>query len=141
MSAHRLYTPEVLAAAVSLSRYPLTDDLVLRGEARSKSCGSRIVLGLALDEVGQVTRVGMASHACAIGQACAAIFADGAPGRDAVKLRDARAAMVLWLRGEAAMPDWPGMALVAPAQAYPARHGAMLLAWQAACHALDAQAG
>lgn len=136
MSAHRLYTPEVLAAAVSLVGYPLHADLGLRGQARSPSCGSRIEVGLALDGDGRIARVGLASHACAIGQASAAIFAQGAQGRSAASMEDALTAMQAWLGGYGSMPDWPGLELVAVAKNYPARHAAMLLAWDAAVKAL-----
>ncbi|RVQ69119.1 iron-sulfur cluster assembly scaffold protein [Croceicoccus ponticola] len=136
MSGHRLYTPEVLAAAVSLAEYPLAPDLVLRGEARSASCGSRIELGLELDDAGRIARIGVASRACAIGQASAAIFAKGASGLTGTDLVAARETMAAWLGGSADMPDWPGLDLVASARDYPARHGAMMLAWNAACDAL-----
>ena len=138
MSGHRLYTPEVLSAAVSLAGYPLTADLPLRGSARSASCGSRIELGLALDADGRIEKVGMASHACAIGQASAAVFAAAAKGMTGSQIINARDAMSLWLAGNGSMPQWPGLELVALAVDYPGRHGAMMLAWNAACEALAA---
>ena len=136
MSGPRLYTSDVLAAAVSLAAHPLTDDLPLRGSARSASCGSRIEIGIALDSNGRIEKVGMASHACAIGQASAAIFADGAVGRNRKQISDARDSLAAWLSGDGEMPDWPGLGLVESAKEYPGRHGAMLLAWNAACEAL-----
>jgi hypothetical protein len=30
------------------------------------------------------------------------------------------------------LPDWPGLTAIAAARDYPARHGAIMLAWQAA---------
>lgn len=137
MSAHRLYTPDVLAAAVSLAARPLTDDLPWRGEARSTSCGSRIELGLSMDDDGRITTVGMTSRACAIGQASAAIFADHVVGLTPGEIASSRARMAKWLAGEGPMPEWPGLAIVAAARDYPARHGAMMLAWDAAVAALD----
>ena len=137
MSAAQLYTPEVLAAAVSLADLPLTADLPLRGSARSSTCGSYLEIGLAVDDVNRIAKVGLAAHACAIGQACAAIFAREAAGRTAGEVRDARDAMATWLAGKSEIPDWPGLTLVAKARGYPARHGAMMLAWDAACRALD----
>lgn len=137
MSSHRLYTPEVLAAAVSLAARPLGDELPLRGDARSPSCGSRIELGLAVDDDGRVARVGIASRACAIGQASAAVFADHVVGLTADEIASARSQMAAWLAGNGTMPDWPGLPLVAAARDYPARHGAMMLAWDAACAALQ----
>jgi NifU-like protein involved in Fe-S cluster formation len=45
-----------------------------------------------------------------------------------------------WLDDEGPAPDWPDLTLVAPARAYPARHGAMLLPWKAAAAALSSAA-
>lgn len=131
-SAAKLYTPEVLALATGLAAFPWDAALPLQGEARSKSCGSTIALGLTLDAAGKVARVGLRSQACAIGQAAAAIFAQAAPGRDARAVAEADDAIAAWLAGEGDLPDWPGLAAIAPARDYPARHGAIRLAWQAA---------
>lgn len=134
-SAATLYTPQVLALATSLARYPLGEDLPLRGSARSPTCGSTIELGLALDSHGAIERVGLRAHACAIGQAAAAIFAEGAAGRDAMATRTAEAAIAAWLAG-GPLPDWPDFEAISAALAYPARHGAILLPWKAALAAL-----
>lgn len=131
-----LYTPEVLARAVELSAYPLGADLPLRGSARSQSCGSSLELGLALDDSGRIERLGLRSHACAIGQAAAAIFASAAKGRDRTAIADAERMLTAWLAG-GALPDWPGLEQLARARDYPARHGALLLPWRAALDALS----
>ena len=136
MSATVLYTPEVLGLAVELAGFPLGDELPLRGEARSRSCGSTISLGLATAADGTGEQVGVRSHACAIGQAAAAIFAQGAPGQDAVRIRAAAEAIAAWLAGDGDLPDWPGLGTIAAARDYPARHGAVMLPWTAAMQAL-----
>jgi NifU-like protein involved in Fe-S cluster formation len=127
-----LYTSEVLALATGLAAYPWDDKLPLKGEARSKSCGSTIALALGVDEAGRIGRVALRSQACAIGQAAAAIFAKAAPGRTAADIREADQAIASWLAGEGDLPDWPGLDAIAAARAYPGRHGAIRLAWQAA---------
>ena len=131
-SAATLYTPEILALATGLAGYAWDEALPLKGEARSKSCGSTIALGLGLDDKGRIDRVALRSQACAIGQAAAAIFAKAAPGRDACAIAEADDAIAAWLAGQGELPDWPGLATIAPARDYPARHGAIRLAWQAA---------
>lgn len=138
MSATVLYTPDVLALAIDLARHPLTDDLPLRSEARSKSCGSTIMLGLAV-EARAVTRIGLRSQACAIGQASAAIFASAAVGEGIDHIAETRDAVAAWLAGDAPLPQWPGFATVAAARDYPARHGAVMLPWDAAIRALSAK--
>lgn len=132
MSAAVLYTPQVLALATSLARFGWDDGLPLQGGARSRSCGSTITLGLVADPAGRIERIGLKSSACAIGQAAAAIFAAAAPGRDGRDLAEAEQAISAWLAGEGPMPDWPGLEAIAAARDYPGRHGAILLAWQAA---------
>ena len=136
MNAARLYTPEVLAAAMRLAEFPLRDDQDLRGQARSRACGSNLEVGLALDETGAVRDVGMMVHACAIGQSSAAIFAQGVAGRTGEEIERTRDELVDWLERDGPMPDWPGLALIEPARAHPGRHGAIVLAWQAAARAL-----
>ena len=132
MSATKLYTPQVLGLATSLSSYPWDETLPLRSSARSKSCGSTIELALATDESGRIERVAVKSQACAIGQAAAAIFASAAKGRSAEEIGEASEAIEDWLAGRRERPDWPGLEAIEVARDYPGRHGAIMLAWQAA---------
>jgi NifU-like protein involved in Fe-S cluster formation len=135
-TAAALYTPEVLALATGLAAWPWDESLPLKGGARSKSCGSTLALALALDERGRIERLGLKAQACAIGQASAALFAKHAIGRNAGEIDSARRQLDAWLAGEGDPPDWPGLDLLEPARAYPARHGAIKLAWQAALELL-----
>ena len=82
----------------------------------------------------------MRVRACAVGQASAAIFARHATGRDLASMQGALERLEAWLADEGPEPDWPDLELVAAARAYPARHGAMLLPWKAACAALSSVA-
>lgn len=134
--ARTLYTPEILAAATALADFGWDESLPLRGEARSRRCGSTLMLGIAVDTEGRISALGLRPHACAIGQAAAYAFASAAKGRNREQILEARAALADWLAGTGAMPDWPGIALVEPALGYPARHGAIMLAWDAALAAL-----
>jgi NifU-like protein involved in Fe-S cluster formation len=136
--APKLYSPQVLALATGLAEFPLKPGLTLHAEARSRTCGSAIALGLALDHAGRIARVGMQVSACAIGQASAAVMARGIQGRKPEDMAAVEAAIARWLTDpEAALPDWPDLALIAPARAHPARHGALLLPWNAASKALS----
>jgi len=127
-----LYTPEVLVLATGLAAWPWDEGLPLKGSARSRSCGSTLSLGLELDGEGRIARIGLKPQACAIGQAAAAIFAAAAPGRDVQDIANAGDTIEAWLAGEGPMPGWPGLDAIAAARDYPARHGAILLAWRAA---------
>ena len=132
-----LYTPEILALAVELADYPLTDDLTERGEAVSRVCGSRITVALSVHPGGTIGRAGVQVTACAIGQAAAALFLRGAPGTDAGALSAALAALEAWLGEKGDLPAWPDIERLAAARAYSARHPAILLPWKAALAALS----
>lgn len=136
-SAAALYNAEVLGLAVKLADFPLSDDLPLRAIARAALCGSMVELGLATDTQERITRLGLKAHACAIGQAAAALFAAAAQGKDRAAIAMALAEIEVWLTdGDAPMPIWPGLASIAAARAYPARYGAILLPWKVALAAL-----
>ncbi|MCB2048470.1 MAG: iron-sulfur cluster assembly scaffold protein [Novosphingobium sp.] len=137
MASAALYTPRILELATSLAEYGWDDALPLQGSARSRSCGSTIELGLGLDDQGRVEQVGLRSQACAIGQASAALFAREAAGKTADELRRSLQDMRQWLADDGPLPDWPGIEAIEPARDYPGRHGAILLAWQAASEALS----
>ena len=138
MSSAKLYNSQMLGLAISLAAYPLSPDLPLRGSARAITCGSVIDLGLDCDNSGRITRIGLRSQACAVGQAAAAIFAAAAPGKDQAHLIASLAEIERWLAG-GALPTWPGINAIVPARDYPARHGAILLSWRAALVALAGQ--
>jgi NifU-like protein involved in Fe-S cluster formation len=140
MSAAKLYTPELLALAVELAKWPRLGDVDLHGEARSPTCGSTLTMDLALGEGGRIERLGMAVRACAVGQASAAIFARAAEERTAADIADTLGQLEAWLADDGPLPEWPGLAPIEPARAFPARHGAMLLPWKAALAALSSTA-
>lgn len=135
-TAARLYTPDMLALAVSLADFPLTDQHPLRAEDRSRTCGSSITLGLDVDNEGCVSSFGVQVSACAIGQASAAILAKSAKGATGYDIEAIKAGLNAWLAGQGDIPDWPGLELLEPARASTARHGAIMLPWNAASAAL-----
>lgn len=128
--ATRLYSTAVLALATRLAEWPWDDSLPLQASVRSRSCGSTLDLGLAMDQ-GAIARIGVRAQACAIGQASAAILAGEAIGRSGQDIARVVAQVESWLNG-GPLPDWPDFAAIAPARDYPGRHGAILLPWQAA---------
>lgn len=137
MSAERLYTPQMLAAAVELANFPPIQNAQRAGSARSPACGSTLDMDIVLDAEGNIENVGMKVRACAVGQAAAAIFARHAAGKSAYDIRAAKDAFAAWLAEGGEQPEWPDIDLIAPARDYPGRHGAMLLPWNAADAALS----
>lgn len=136
--ASALYTPELLALAVSLADHPFDPHSPFTAEARSPTCGSRVAFSAAL-EGAQVIEPGLRATACAVGQAAAAIFVQHARGRTRAEIAAARDAIRAWLAGSGPVPGWPSFAVLEPARAYPGRHGAIPLAWDAALAALPNQ--
>ena len=135
-TAAALYTPDLLALAVSLAQWPLDDAAPYKGEARSTTCGSTLAFSCSLDAQGAVCAPGVRVSACAVGQAAAALFVAHVGGCDRSQIESARAEIADWLANGNDVPRWPGFSLLEPARAYPARHGAILLAWNAALAAL-----
>ncbi len=133
----KLYSPALLGLATGLAQFPYDPALPLLAEARSRTCGSVIMLGLAVVDGARIDRIGMQVSACAIGQASAMLLAHHACGMDGQAVFDTADALEQWLVGEGALPDWPGLDVLDPARDHPGRHGALLLPWKAACMALS----
>lgn len=131
----RLYSPQILSLAVRLADYPLDDSQPLLGEAKSRTCGSKVVCSLTLSSRA-IDTVGLRVSACAVGQAAAAIFATHVKGCTESDLAKAEGQLGAWLGLGGAVPDWPEIELLEAALAFPARHAAILLPWNAALRAL-----
>lgn len=135
-----LYNRDILALAVASADYLPNPGARFHASSRAPLCGSRIIIDVDTDEAGRVTGVGMHVEACALGQAAATLLARHAPGRGIADIRAARDAIAEWFAGADRVPDWPGFDLLAPARDYPARHGAILLPFDAAIAAIEEQA-
>lgn len=135
-----LYNRDILSLAVATADFPPLDAARHRVSARAPLCGSAIILDLDTDADGRVTGAGLHVEACALGQASAALLARHAPGQRLAEIRAARDAIAAWFRGEGEAPAWPGFDLLAAARDYPARHGAILLPFDAAVAALEDRA-
>jgi NifU-like protein involved in Fe-S cluster formation len=127
-----LYTIEILRLAASIPHLGRLENADSEIELRSPTCGSRVRIGIRLDEHGQIAALGQEIEACAFGQASAALMGAEAIGRRPKELDDALMAFEQWLAGERADPgDWPGLAALSPARPRIGRHGAMLLPFRA----------
>ena len=131
-----LYTTDILRLAASLpieTSLPSPDG---RGERRAATCGSRIVAEVMLDGAGQVSRVAQQVQACAFGQASAALVQAAAIGRTVEELGAERNRLAAWLSGAGEAPE--SFEVLAPARSKAARHGAMLLPFDAVIAAVEA---
>lgn len=131
-----LYTRDILRLAASIPHLGRLDGAQASVEKRAPVCGSRVAIDLALDDAGRVIALGQEVKACALGQASAALMGRHALGRTADELAAARDALAAFLAGRRDDPgDWPGIEALAVARNYPARHGAILLPFEAVAEA------
>lgn len=133
----QLYTTEMLAWSATLAHFPLDNALPYRGEAHSRTCGSSLKLGLDCDGDGRISKIGFQVTACAVGQSSAALLAAAADGKTKLDITRTFAEIQDWLKHDGSLPSWPGFEILAPVVSHPGRHGALLLAWQAAGTALS----
>ncbi|MFL6730529.1 MAG: iron-sulfur cluster assembly scaffold protein [Sphingomicrobium sp.] len=131
-----LYTTEILRLAASLGEPRELEREDGRAELRSPTCGSRIGMSVELDNAGRVAALSQRVHACAFGQASAALLERGAIGRTRDDVEQALDALGDWLGGSDAEPGW-GLSALAPARSRVSRHGAILLPFRALLAALD----
>lgn len=136
-AAAKLYSPQLLGLATQLANFPLTQDLPNAHEARSRTCGSTVTVGLKLGEGGAIERIGCKVSACAVGQAAAAIMASDIKGRTLADIQRAQSQIEGWLKEGGDAPEWPGFDALLPVLPHAGRHGALLLPWQAALGALS----
>ena len=132
-----LYTTEILYLAASLAEPRELEREDGRAELRSPTCGSRVNTTVELDEEGRVEGVSQQVHACAFGQASAALLERGAAGRGRTEVETALAQLSEWLGGSPDTPDWPGLGALAPARSRTSRHGAILLPFRTLLAAIE----
>ena len=130
-----LYNSDILRLAASIPHHERLAHPHGTSERRSPVCGSRVTVDVALDDEGRVGEVGLLVRACALGQAAAALLAQAIVGRTPGELAAIRDALARWLAGENEALAWPGVAVLAPARDYPARHPSIRLAFEAAAEA------
>ena len=131
-----LYTTEILRLAASLGEPRELEREDGGAELRSPTCGSRVATAVELDAHGRVARLSQRVHACAFGQASAAVLERGAIGRSRGDVQQALAELTDWLGGAETEAGW-GLAALAPARSRKSRHGAILLPFRALAAAIE----
>ena len=136
-SVSTLYTRDILRFASSLPVVGRLVDADGVAERRSVTCGSRMVASVRMAH-GDVIEAALEAHSCALGQASAAIVLAHVAGMSHADLTDLRARLAMGLNGAGSWPtDWPELSHLAPAHAYPARHMAILLPYDALIAAIE----
>ena len=139
ISLEDLYSPEILALATRLE--PGGALAEAQGEAArvSRLCGSRVRAWARVDDQGRVAGFAQEVHACALGQASAAILGQHVVGASLEELEQGRALLRAMLKEGAPPPEdepWRDLAALAPVRGYPPRHDAVLLPFDAAIAAV-----
>ena len=131
-----LYSLEILRLAAATAAIAPLNGAQASVEKRSQTCGSRVRIDLSFDEAGRVAAMGGEIHACALGQASAALLAAHIVGADYTEIAAARDGLRQYLSGASETPGaWPGLEIFEPARKHAGRHAAILLAFDAAADA------
>ena len=139
MSAE-LYHNRVLELAANIPNVGRLEDADASVEKVSRVCGSVVRVDIRLSEDGEtVDAVAVDPKACALGQAATSVLAEhiaGAPVKDVFAARDALRAM---LKDGAEPPTgrFAELRHLAGVADYPPRHTSTMLAFEAACEAID----
>ena len=135
-----LYTTDILRLAASLSEPRQLDREDGCAQVRSPTCGSHVSITVQLDGDRRVERLSMQVHACAFGQASAALVERHSRGRSHDEVSEAMLSLSRWLASEHDDFDatWPEIGVLAPARARRGRHGAILLPFRALLAAIEA---
>lgn len=131
-----LYSSRILALAANMPRAGRLTAPQASAEKVAKLCGSRIVVDLVL-KGGRVSDFAQEVHACALGQASAAILGANILGATVDDIRQARDGLRAMLKEAGPAPEgrFADLGVLAPVKDYPARHASTLLAFEAALEA------
>ncbi len=135
--AEPLYTRDILRLAADSAELVRLDDPHGRAEARSPVCGSAMIAEVTIDGQGRVAAFGGEVHACAMGQASATLVMRHAAGMTPGDVAAARDGLIRYLGGETDKLPWAEMAVFAPVRSRPARHGAIMLPFDAMLAAIE----
>ncbi|WP_300377912.1 iron-sulfur cluster assembly scaffold protein [Henriciella sp.] len=139
MSAE-LYHNRVLELAANIPNTGALPEADASVEKVSRICGSVVRVDIRLSEDGEtVDAIAVEPKACALGQAATSILAEniiGAPVADVLAARDALRAM-LKEGGEPPPGRFGELRHLAGVADYPPRHTSTMLAFDAACEAIE----
>jgi NifU-like protein involved in Fe-S cluster formation len=132
-----LYSARILGLVANIPRAGRLAAPDASAERTSKLCGSRIVVDVAVAD-GRVADFAQDVHACALGQAAAAILGAKVVGADLAEIEAARDQLRAMLKGGGPAPSgrFSDLAVLEPVKDYPARHTSTMLAFEAAAAAV-----
>ena len=131
-----LYSARILKLAANMPRAGRLDAPDASSEKVSKLCGSKVVVDLRLEE-DRVVDFAQDVHACALGQASAAVLGENVLGARVDEIESARDQLRAMLKAGGPAPEgrFVDLKVLEPVKDYPARHASTLLAFEAAAEA------
>lgn len=134
-----IYSAKILQHAGNVTRLGVLEGADASASAHSRLCGSKLTVYLELED-GRVSDFSHELKACALGQASSAIMAETIIGATPAEIREAREKMRAMLKEGSEGPDgrFAEMRCLLPVKDYPARHGSVMLTFEATVKALDA---
>lgn len=132
-----LYSKDVLRKAGNISRTGRIANAQSTITRASPVCGSRIRIDLNVGD-GKVTDFAQEIHACALGQSSAAIVAEHVIGKTAGELLEVAKKMRTMLLEGGPPPggEWADLGVLASVHDHKARHGAVMLPFEAVIEGL-----
>lgn len=128
-----MYPNALLKLAADLPDLPRLAGASASVRKVSRLCGSRLDLDVRI-EAGRLAALGYDVQACALGQAALSVLAQDGIGATAEEIGEARAALQAMLKSGGPSPRgrFARLCVLEGAKAYPARHGSVMLAFDAA---------
>lgn len=133
-----LYHPRILELAAGIPHVGRLDAPDGAATKVSRVCGSVVTVELKLKD-GKISDIAVHPKACALGQAATGVLAMNAIGATPQEIREARDGLRAMLKDGAPPPNGRFWELrhLEGVRDYPARHASTMLAFDAACEALD----
>ena len=133
-----LYHPRILELAAGIPHVGRLDAPDGAATKVSRVCGSVVTVEVKLKD-GKISDIAVHPKACALGQAATGVLAMNAIGATPQEIREARDGLRAMLKDGAPPPNGRFWELrhLEGVRDYPARHASTMLAFDAACEALD----
>lgn len=135
---NELYNKAILTLAGNIERSGRLTDPDATVFLDSPLCGSRITVDIKMQD-DKVTDYAAEVKACALGQAASAIMAKHVIGQTRPQLREVAEAIRAMLKNHAKPPagEWCELEVLQPVADYKARHGSVMLPFEAVLKAVD----
>lgn len=132
-----LYSARILGLVANMPRAGRLAAPDASAERTAKLCGSRIVVDVTV-EGDRVSDFAQDVHACALGQAAAAVLGAHVVGASLSEIEAARDALRAMLKSDGPDPQgrFSDLSVLRPVKDYPARHASSMLAFEAAAEAV-----